>query len=52
MKRFRCVILILGVWLILPSTGCHEHKKTTKITAEGPNKKHEIKIETTEKDHD
>ena len=29
--------------------GCPEHKKTTKVTVEGPEKKTEVKIEKTDK---
>ena len=47
MRLFRNAIVVL-VATVLGAGGC-QHKKTTKISIEGPEKKHELKIETTEK---
>jgi hypothetical protein len=41
---FSCLCLFL-------SAGCQEKKTERKVTIEGPEKKHTLKMETTEKKH-
>lgn len=52
----RCRILIVAVMLVASFylSGCHhQEKKSHKLTIEGPNKKTELKLETTKTDkHD
>lgn len=51
MKFFTRLLLVAGLacGFSLGATGCQEKKETKKVTVEGPEKKHEIKVETTEK---
>ena len=51
MKSLRMVIVSVCVAAMLGLTSCAE-KKTRKVTVEGPEKKTEIKVETTTKEKD
>ena len=47
----RWIAILMACAVALSSAGCQNQKKTTrKVTFEGPEKKTEIKLETTEKD--
>jgi len=53
MRRSICFgNIVLLCFCIFLSGGCQEKKTERKVTIEGPEKKHTIKMETTEKHHD
>jgi len=53
MVRLRTLTGLVLFVTCLPLCGCRNEKTTTrKVTIEGPNKKTEVKVETTEVDRD
>lgn len=46
MKWLRRLTTLVMCTAFIVSTGCHNHRTTRKITIDGPEKKSEIKIET------
>jgi len=52
MTRSLCLAnIVFSCLCIFLSGGCEEKKTERKVTIEGPEKKHTIKMETTEKHH-
>ncbi len=53
MKKINRLAAVVTLFVMVFSLGaCSEKKKSRSVTIEGPNKKTEIKLETTEKDKD
>jgi hypothetical protein len=47
------LLTVLGAMFVCACFGCESQKKTSrKVTVEGPEKKTEVKVETTEKKKD
>jgi len=48
--KTKWTVVLIALAMGLACVGCHsENKKTRKLSIEGPEKKTEVKIETTEK---
>jgi len=52
MKR-KCISILAGIGIMVCFTACSSREKNSRsVTFEGPEKKTEVKIETTKKDPD